>query len=130
MKAKVFLTMITAVLFNAMTGAVFGMALGDGVVVCSSKSQVAVHALHCEVIHGGKVLKRAVGAGVVYEQYLVGLHGLRLQVLHALGEQGATVPVDDDDSNRGGPRICVAVGWRRHLAVAQFLPWSGGAALE
>ena len=28
MKAKVFLTMITAVLFNAMTGAVFGMALG------------------------------------------------------------------------------------------------------
>ena len=67
---------------------VFGMALGDGVVVCSSKSQVAVHALHCEVIHGGKVLKRAVGAGVVYEQYLVGLHGLRLQVLHALGEQG------------------------------------------
>ena len=28
MKAKVFLTMIMAVLFNAMTGAVFGMALG------------------------------------------------------------------------------------------------------
>jgi hypothetical protein len=43
------------------------------------------------------VLERIIGAGVVYEQYLVGLYGLRLQVLHALGQQGAAVPVDDDD---------------------------------
>ena len=76
------------------------------------------------------MLERIIGAGVVYEQYLVGLYGLLLQVLHALGEQGATVPVDDDDGNGVVLPICVKMGCGRHSAVAQFLPWSGGTALE